>query len=90
LALILKVETSTLQNWRAGTIPQKAARERLMRLGALLDELLDTFRTSEGAAAWLHGPAMYLGDITPAEALQLQYFDRVDAALEVLNSGMFL
>lgn len=90
LALILKVGPATLQNWRTGTVPQRAARERLARLGMLLHELRDTFRTPEGAATWLHGSSLYLGGITPAEALQLQYFDRVDAALEILNSGMFL
>ena|SRR5690349_662556 len=90
LALILKVEPSTLQNWRTGTIPQKAARERLGRLIMLHRELRETFRTPEGAKSWMHSPALYLGNITPAQALQHQYFDRVNDALEVLNSGMFL
>ncbi len=90
LALILKVEASTLQNWRTGTIPQKAARERLGRLVALHRELRETFRTLEGIKSWMHSPALYLGNITPAQALQHQYFDRVDDALEALNSGMFL
>lgn len=90
LAQILEVELSTIQNWRAGTIPQRGARERLAQLRALLEELRDSFRTQDGAAAWMHSASLYLGGITPLQALRVQQFDRVDAALEVLNSGMFL
>jgi len=91
LATILQVEPPTFQNWCAGRrVPQRAARERLMKLDALLQDLHVTFRDSEGIARWMHGGSAYLGGFTPIEALQLQRFDRVEAALEVLDSGMFL
>ena len=57
-------------------------------LGAA-DVVVD-FTTPEAARAWLHGSSRYLGGLTPAEAIRVGRFDRVEAALEALDSGVFV
>lgn len=91
LSAILDVSPLTLKRWHDGqTFPQSNARERLERLSRLRDELRDTFKTPEAGAQWLHTASRYLGGFTPAEALRLGHFDRVEGALEALGSGLFL
>jgi ribosome-binding protein aMBF1 (putative translation factor) len=81
----------TVERWRAGeTLPQREARRRLAALLALDRRLRETFDSSEAIRAWLHSENRYLGGLTPAEAVQAGRVDRADAALEALDSGIFV
>ena len=87
----LSVDRKTLDRWVSSeTYPQREARKRLIALLALRDHLAESFENLEGAREWLNAPARYLGGITPAEALRTGRMDRVEAALEVLESGIFV
>ncbi len=91
LADALAASPRTLDRWKANlTYPQHEARERLARLIVLGDRLKETFRTPEAIRLWLQTENRYLGGFTPADAIHLGRFDRVDAALEALDSGVFL
>jgi hypothetical protein len=91
LAQALDVNPRTLERWRAGTsYPQHEARERLSALEALAQRLTDTFVTPDAAGRWLHESSRYLGGLTPADALRVGRIDRVEAALEALDSGVFV
>lgn len=41
-------------------------------------------------AAWLNANSAYLGGIKPLAALRVGRIDAVDAAIEALDSGVFL
>jgi hypothetical protein len=87
----LSVDRKTLERWVKGeTYPQREARKRLIALLTLRDRLAESFEDLAGAREWLNAPARYLGGITPAEALRTGRMDRVEAALEVLESGIFV
>jgi hypothetical protein len=87
----LSVDRKTLERWVSGeTYPQREARKRLIALLGLRDHLAESFDDLAGAREWLSAPAGYLGGITPAEALRTGRMDRVEAALEVLESGIFV
>lgn len=90
LAGALGVSLRTVHRWRVGTtLPQRIARTRLTELTDLNRRLHDTFEV-EAVPVWLRAPNRYLGNITPAEVLRLGRVDRVEAALEVIDSGIFL
>jgi transcriptional regulator with XRE-family HTH domain len=90
LAGALGVSQRTVGRWRTGpTLPQRAARARLAELAALNRRLHDTFE-DEAVSVWLRAPNRHLGHNTPADLLRLGRLDRVDAALEVVDSGVFL
>jgi transcriptional regulator with XRE-family HTH domain len=90
LAGALGVSQRTVGRWRTGaTLPQRAARDRLAELSDLNRRLHETF-ADEAVPVWLRAPNRYLGDLTPAELLRLGRLDRVGAALEVVDSGIFL
>ena len=87
----LDVDRKTLDRWVKGeTYPQREARKRLIALLGLRDHLAESFDDLAGAREWLNAPARYLGGITPVEALRTGRMDRVEAALEVLESGIFV
>jgi putative toxin-antitoxin system antitoxin component (TIGR02293 family) len=91
LAAALDATPRTLERWRAGaTHPQRDARRRLAALLNLDEHLRDTFTDSEAAREWLRAPNPYLGGLTPADALRAGRADRVEAALEALDSGVFV
>ena len=90
LASALGVSTRTINRWRTGeTLPQREARVKLAALIELRDHLFRTFE-DEGVPVWLRSPNRYLGGVTPAEMLRLGRFERVEAALEVIDSGIVL
>ncbi|MHB1005347.1 MAG: MbcA/ParS/Xre antitoxin family protein [Chloroflexota bacterium] len=64
--------------------------EEAARRWALRHRLLGTFTTAEAARAWLNAANRYLGGLTPADALRVGRLDRVEAALEALDSGVFI
>src|SRR4051794_1604675 len=87
----LDIDRKTLERWVKGeTYPQREARKRLIALLGLRDHLAESFTDLDGAREWLNAPARYLGGITPAEALRTGRMDRVEATLEVLESGIFV
>lgn len=91
LAQALNSNRRTLQRWRAGTVhPQQLARQRLAELLRLQQRVRETFEGRDAAHRWVHTQSRYLGGITPAEAIRVGRLDRAEAALEALDSGVFL
>lgn len=91
LARALDTSPRTIARWRAGrSYPQHEVRRRLASLLALRHHLLETFASAEAARAWLNAANRYLGGLTPADALRVGRPDRVEAALEALDSGVFI
>lgn len=91
LAHQLAASPRTLNRWRMNeTYPQHEARERLATLVTLAEHLHETFRTLEAISLWLDSANRYLGNFTPADAIRAGRFDRVEAALEALDAGIFL
>lgn len=81
----------TVERWRTGaTWPQRDARRRLAALLALDRRLRETFDSPDAIRAWLHAENRYLGGLRPADAVQVGRVDRVEAALEALDSGVFV
>lgn len=88
---MFRIDQRTLDKWLSGeAYPQKAARARLNELDGLYVHLRETFADMADARAWLGDPSRYLGGLTPSEVLRVGRVDRVEAALEVLDSGIFL
>jgi hypothetical protein len=90
LARALDADPRTVDRWRAGTYPQRETRQRLADLQNLHYHLRDTFTTIDALKEWVHSPSRYLGELTPADAIRVGRFDRVEAALEALDSGVFI
>jgi hypothetical protein len=90
-AAILGVQPRTVDRWRAeDAFPQHESRQRLESLIALVDRLHESFKTPDGAIRWLHGESGYFGGLTPLDALLRGRIDLVDAALEAIDSGIFV
>jgi hypothetical protein len=91
LAHILDVSPRTVERWKAGaTFPQHESRQRLEALEALVHRLDESFKTPDGARLWLHAASGYFGGLKPIDALLRGRIDAVDAALEALDSGIFV
>lgn len=91
LALALDTDKRTVLRWLAGeTFPQHASRVAIERLVALGDRLDATFSTTESARGWLWGESGYFGGLRPIDALLRGRIDAVDAALEAIDSGIFV
>ena len=92
LARALEVSPETLRRWRAGeSVPPAEAWTSLRAWYALYNRLVDTFTDGPaGARDWLQTPHRYLAGRTPAEVAREGRFDRVEAALGVLEAGIFL
>lgn len=88
---IFRIDQRTLDKWLSGeAYPQRAARVRLNELDALHRHLGETFADMADARTWLVDPSRYLSGLTPLEVLRIGRVDRVEAALEALDSGIFL
>lgn len=97
LRVIFDAEQRSIEKWISGeTIPQKETRRRLNQLAALHAHLGETFRSYEGARLWMRSPITYLSGLTPLQVLragdspQFASVELVEAALEALDSGVFL
>jgi ribosome-binding protein aMBF1 (putative translation factor) len=91
LAQVLEVSPRSIERWRGGeTHPQHEARQRLAHLENLVGHLRQTFAAAEAGRAWLRDANRFLGGLTPAEALRAGRVDRVVAALEAVDSGIFV
>jgi len=81
----------TVQRWRADeTFPQRESRRQLEALTNLVRLLDESFKTPEGMILRLHAESGYFGGLRPADALLSGRIDAVDAALEALDSGVFV
>lgn len=91
LTAALGTSARTVERWRTGqTYPRHEARERLADLIAIEEHLGETFGNPEAGRAWLRSGNPFLGGLTPPEALRAGRADRVEAALEALDSGVFV
>ncbi len=91
LAQALNSSGRSLQRWRAGSAhPQQLARQRLAELLRLQERAREAFEGQNAVRLWFHSQSRYLSGITPAEAIRAGRLDRVEAALEALDSGAFL
>jgi len=91
LARATGTSTATVKRWRAGShLPQGESRQRLDGLWDLKERLDESFTNAAAAKRWLSGRSRYLGGFTPKDALLLGHVERVNAALEALDSGIFL
>lgn len=91
LADALDATPRTIERWRAeGMHPQRKTQRRLAELLDLNRHLLETFGEREAVRTWLEAPSRYLGGLKPIEAVRVGRFDRVEATLEALDSGVFL
>jgi hypothetical protein len=91
LAQALTTNRRTLHRWKTGAVyPQHSARRRLVGLLRLDRRLRQVFTTDRASHEWLTSPSLYLGGMTPAEAIRVGRGDRVEAALEALASGVFV
>lgn len=88
LSQALHVDRRTLQRWASGeTYPRQDGRDRLHALVTLHARLGETWKTAAAARRWLHHPSPYLGHAEPADMIRAGRFDRVEAALEAIDSG---
>jgi transcriptional regulator with XRE-family HTH domain len=88
LAQALRVDRRTLTRWISGeTYPRQDGRDRLHALATLHARLGLTWKTAGAARRWLHRPSPYLGHAEPADMIRAGRFDRVEAALEAIDSG---
>lgn len=90
IAAALGVGSRTVDRWRRGdAVPQRDARERLGALVALGEHVRQTFQDA-AVGGWLRSENRSLGGLTPLEAIRAGRPDRVEAALEAIDSGIFL
>ena len=91
LVSAIGVSARSVERWRTGdSFPQHDARERIERLRALKVQLYDTFATADAVHAWMRTNNRYLSGLSPIEVLRAGRIDRIEAALEVLASGIFI
>lgn len=87
----LGVTSRTWERWRANqTYPQHEARRRLGDLSALAERLHATFGDAESVRGWMSAANRVLGGFSPVEALRVGRIDRVHAALDALDAGIFV
>ena len=85
------VDPRSVGRWRVGeTFPQKGPRARLDQLSNLKVRLYETFSSAEAVQAWMHTNSRYLGHLKPAEAARAGRLDRVIAALDAFDAGLFI
>ena len=81
----------SVERWRSGqAFPQHEARRRLDRLAELLTRLNGTFATADGVRLWMQTDNRYLGHLKPVEVARAGRLDRLEAALQALDAGVFI
>lgn len=81
------VSERSVQNWATGkSTPDGSARDRLLELKFLVEELSDVFE-DEGIEIWLHSRQRSLDGKTPLELMRLGDFSTVLEAVERLAGG---
>lgn len=86
-----RLDARSFRRWRRGDHSlQNEGQPKLDDLESLRIHLLETFTTVAAARTWLHASSRYLGGRTPVETLEAGQFDRVEAALNALDLGVFV
>jgi DNA-binding transcriptional regulator YiaG len=86
----LGVSSGIARDWRLGlAMPTAEATSRVRALADLSRHIQETF-VSDAIERWLQSPNPVLGDVTPVEAIQAGRIGAVEAALETIDSGIFL
>lgn len=89
LAAILAISIESLHTEAFDiAVQEQPVQTRLQQLGQLTRRLQATF-SDDGGGKWLHATSHYLGGMAPVDALAKGQFDRVEAALEALDWGIF-
>ncbi|MEA2529698.1 MAG: hypothetical protein QOG89_1342 [Thermomicrobiales bacterium] len=89
-AAALGVSLGTLRRWRSEAVsPGADPLRRLRQLTDVAAHLGETFATP-GGPRWLRSESRFLGGQRPLDALLGGEVDRVEAALEALDSGIFV
>lgn len=89
LGSALGVSADTIECWRCGdSTPDGEARQRLDQLLALREHLRETL-APDSIRDWLRWTPVYLGGITPAEAIARGQADRVETLLTIIDYGIF-
>ena len=84
---VTDVSERSVQNWARGTTrPDPAARDRLLELKYVIEELSDVY-TDEGIDIWLHSPQRAFGSRTALDLLKSGEFERVLLLIEQLSGG---
>jgi hypothetical protein len=90
VASALNANERTVARWRKdGNYPQHESRRRLASLQALHAHLLETFKSQEIARHWLSSSNAFFGGLAPLDVIRAGRVDRVSAALEAIDSGIF-
>jgi transcriptional regulator with XRE-family HTH domain len=80
----------TVRRWtNAGTDPQRAHRDLIDDLSAIVGELQDSL-TPKGIRQWLHARNRYLKGKRPIELLAEDRFDEVYEAATAFSDGVYL
>lgn len=86
IASAVRIPVAHLSKREAWT---RDTRERFNEIVQLADRLDDTFE-AESITVWLHSPSRDLRGRQPIELLRAGRIDEVDAALEALDSGVYI
>lgn len=87
MSQMLGSDVRSIKRWEAGeTYPQKEMRQKLTALFALELHLKQTFKTPEAIRIWLRHESPFFGEMTALDVLRAGRLDRVEAALEALDS----
>lgn len=75
---------------RTGPAPHDQSAAVMTSLAALQQRLSDLFTSHAGVDRWLHNPSGYFGGDLPSDHLAAGEIDRVNAALDAIEAGIFV
>lgn len=79
----------TVARWLTGATPQRAARERLLELSYVTEQLVEVLRLSpEDANLWIFSPNRYLGGDKPADRIADGDYRKVLDLIDALADGI--
>lgn len=87
LATVLHTRDLSTVGGPASRNGTKAALASLVALQQRLDAM---FTSHDGIERWLHGPSGYFGGQAPFDYLAAGEIDRVNAALDAIEAGVFV
>lgn len=86
----LGVTTRTLDRWRKGeSLPHREARERINELAAVRDHAFETL-FADDVPDWFRARNHSLAGMTPAQAISAGSVEQVEAALVVIDYGIYV
>jgi uncharacterized protein (DUF2384 family) len=79
----------TVARWLAGATPHRTARERLLELAFVADQLIDVLGLSpEDANLWIFTPNRFLDGDKPADRISEGDYRKVLALIDALADGI--